>query len=190
VETLATLPLRERRAGLAEVVKTAWLDSEASVALIESTAAELTQGDLSATSDAVRMCVRLKARVVTEDERESGVRATLNLGHTVGHAIEAAAGYEGLRHGEAVALGMVAAFRLAERLSGGSPEHSTRLVALLTRLGLPTDVDRYLDARTLAFMGSDKKRKGGKIRFIVPGAPGQAALVPLSVEEITKLVSA
>jgi 3-dehydroquinate synthetase len=136
------------------------------------------------------MCVRLKARVVTEDEKETSVRATLNLGHTVGHAIEAAAGYEGLRHGEAVALGMVAAFRLSERLSVGSRAGSERLVSLLERLGLPTDVDRYLDPRTLAFMGSDKKRKGGKIRFIVPGAPGHSELTPLSVEEITKLVSA
>lgn len=189
VEMLGTLPLRERRAGLAEVVKTAWLDGEASMALIERTAEALTRGELDATTEAVRMCVRLKTRVVTEDERETGVRATLNLGHTVGHAIEAASGYEGLRHGEAVALGMVAAFRLAERLGTGAAEGSSRMTALLSRLGLPTDVDRYLDARTLAFMGSDKKRKGGKIRFIVPGAPGQTSIVPLSVEEITKLVS-
>jgi 3-dehydroquinate synthase len=190
VEILTTLPLRERRAGLAEVVKTAWLDGEQSVALLEQHAEALVRGDFDATTDAVRMCVRHKARVVTEDEHETSLRATLNLGHTVGHAIEAAAGYEGLRHGEAVALGMVAAFRLAERLSVGSAAGSARLSLLLTRLGLPTDVDRYLDERTLAFMGSDKKRKGGKIRFIVPGAPGHSELTPLSVEEITKLVCA
>jgi 3-dehydroquinate synthase len=189
VEMLTTLPLRERRAGLAEVVKTAWLDCEESVALLERNAEALTRGDFAATSDAVRMCVRHKARVVTEDEKEAGLRATLNLGHTVGHAIEAASGYEGLRHGEAVALGMVAAFRLAERLSVGSAAGTERLVKLLQGLGLPTDVDRYLDQRTLTFMGSDKKRKGGKIRFIVPGAPGHSELTPLTVEEITKLVS-
>lgn len=190
VEVLTTLPLRERRAGLAEVVKTAWLASEESVAMLEREADALARGDLDATSEAVRMCVRHKAHVVTEDEQETGLRATLNLGHTVGHAIEAASGYEGLRHGEAVALGMVAAFRLAERLSVGSAAGSARLLDLLTKLGLPTDVDRYLDERTLAFMGSDKKRKGGKIRFIVPGAPGHSELTPLSVEEITKLVRA
>jgi 3-dehydroquinate synthase len=188
VETLSTLPLAERRAGLAEVVKSAWLDGEASVALLERYAEELTRGDLEATSAAVRMSVQLKARVVTEDEREQGVRATLNLGHTVGHAIEAAASYAGLRHGEAVALGMVAAFRLSQRLGVGSAEGSARMVALLRKLGLPVDVDKYLDERTLAFMSSDKKRKGGKIRFVVPGAPGAAQLLPLPTDEIARLV--
>lgn len=188
VETLSTLPLAERRAGLAEVVKTAWLDCEASVAQLERDAEALTRGDIEATNAAVRMCVQHKARVVTEDETETGVRATLNLGHTVGHAVEAASGYAGLRHGEAVALGMVAAFRLSARLGVGSEERSKRVVELLRKLGLPIDVDKYLDERTLAFMSSDKKRKGGKIRFVVPGAPGTAQLVPLTPEEITKLV--
>lgn len=190
VETLSTLPLAERRAGLAEVVKSAWLDSEASVEQLERQADALTRGDLEATSAAVRMSVQLKARVVTEDEKETGVRATLNLGHTVGHAVEAAASYAGLRHGEAVALGMVAAFRLSERLGVGSATGSARMTALLQRLGLPVDVDKYLDERTLAFMGSDKKRKGGKVRFVVPGAPGTTQLVPLPVEEIIRLVRA
>lgn len=188
VETLSTLPLAERRAGLAEVVKTGWLDSEASMAQLERDAEALTQGDIEATNAAVRMCVQHKARVVTEDEKETGVRATLNLGHTLGHAIEAASGYAGLRHGEAVALGMVAAFRLAARLGAGSEENSKRMLALLRKLGLPVDVDKYLDERTLAFMSSDKKRKGGKIRFVVPGAPGTAQLVPLATEEIARLV--
>jgi 3-dehydroquinate synthase len=190
VETLATLPLAERRSGLAEVVKSAWLDGEASVALLERCAEGLLAGELEATSEAVRMSVKLKARIVTEDEKESGVRATLNLGHTVGHAIEAASGFVGLRHGEAVALGMVAAFRLAERLGAGSTQASQRLLALLRRLGLPTELDRHLDERTLGFMHADKKRKGGKVRFIVPGAPGQTEQRALSVEEISALVRA
>jgi shikimate kinase/3-dehydroquinate synthase len=190
VETLTTLPLAERRSGLAEVVKTAWLDSEASVALLERRAEDLLAGDLEATGEAVRMCIKLKARIVTEDERETGVRATLNLGHTVGHAIEAAGGFGGLRHGECVALGMVAAFRLAERLGHGSAAASQRVTELLRRLELPTDVDRHLDDRTLAFMHADKKRKGGKVRFIVPGAPGRTELRALTVDEIAALVRA
>jgi shikimate kinase / 3-dehydroquinate synthase len=190
VETLTTLPLAERRSGLAEVVKTAWLDCEASVASIERQADDLLAGDLQATGDAVRMCIKLKTRVVTEDERETGVRATLNLGHTVGHAIEAASGFGGLRHGECVALGMVAAFRLSERLGSGSAEASRRVSELLRRLGLPIDLERYLDQRTLGFMHADKKRKGGKVRFIVPGAPGHTELRALSVEEIAALIRA
>lgn len=188
IEVLSTLPLAERRAGLAEVVKSAWLDSEASVRLLEESAAELVAGDLQATAAAVRMAIGLKARIVTEDERESGARALLNLGHTVGHAIEAAAGFT-LRHGECVALGMVAAFRLAERLKRVDAAQVERMTRLLAALGLPTAVDRYLDAPTLAFIGADKKRKGGKLRFIVPGAPGDTRLEPLAEDDVKRLVS-
>jgi 3-dehydroquinate synthase len=188
VETLRTLPIAERRAGLAEVVKSAWLDGEASVRLLEDSAEGLLAGDLQATTEAVRMSVQLKARIVTEDEKETGARGLLNLGHTVGHAIEAAVGLGALRHGECVSLGMVAAFRLAAKLGRASAEDGARVSKLLKRLGLPTDVDRYLDDRTLAFMGSDKKRKGGKLRFIVPGAPGATEITPLAEDEVKQLV--
>jgi 3-dehydroquinate synthase len=190
VETLSTLPLVERRAGLAEVVKSAWLDGEESVAMLEHCADELLAGDLAATSDAVRMSVGLKARIVTEDEKESGARALLNLGHTIGHAIEAATGYMGLRHGEAVSLGMVAAFRLSRGLGVASAEQAVRVERLLARLGLPVDLDRYLDERALGYVGSDKKRKGGKLRFIVPAAPGETQMLSLAEPEIARLVTA
>jgi shikimate kinase/3-dehydroquinate synthase len=190
VETLSTLPLAERRAGLAEVVKSAWLDGEASVSALEQSADDLLAGDLAATSDAVRMSVQLKARIVTADEKETGVRALLNLGHTLGHAIEAASGYTALRHGEAVALGMVAAFRVACGLGAASREQAERMERLLSRLGLPTDLDRHLDDRAMTFLGSDKKRKGGKVRFIVPAAPGQTDIVALGAEEIARLARA
>jgi 3-dehydroquinate synthetase len=190
VETLTTLPLAERRAGLAEVVKSAWLDGEESVKLLEERAEDLLAGDFDATTEAVRMSVQLKARIVTEDEREMGVRALLNLGHTVGHAIEAATGFQGLRHGEAVALGMVAAFRLSKGLGVAKEHEVTRLTSLLKRLGLPVDLDSYLDDRTLDFLGSDKKRKGGKVRFVVPGAPGGTKLEPLTLDDVKKLVRA
>jgi len=188
IEALSTLPLAERRAGLAEVVKSAWIDNDASVRLLEESAEGLVAGDLVATTAAVRMSVALKARIVTEDERESGARALLNLGHTVGHAIEVASGFGALRHGEAVSLGMVAAFRLAQRLGRASAQDAERVTKLLEALGLPTQVDRYLDDRTLAFIGADKKRKGGKLRFIVPGAPGATEIVPLAEDEVKRLV--
>ncbi|MDB4974320.1 MAG: 3-dehydroquinate synthase, partial [Myxococcaceae bacterium] len=187
-ETLSTLPAAERRAGLAEVVKSAWLDGEASVALLEDSARALLDGEFEATGRAVRMSVELKARIVTEDEHETGARALLNLGHTVGHAIEVASGFGALRHGEAVSLGMVAAFRLAARLGHAQVEHGERVARLLARVGLPIDVDRYLDERTLAFLGADKKRKGGKVRFIVPSAPGKTEIVALSEDEVKRLV--
>ena len=187
-EVLRTLPAVERRAGLAEVVKSAWLDGEQSVRLLEEHAPALLAGELEATGEAVRMAVSLKARIVTEDERESGVRATLNLGHTVGHAIEAAAGFGALRHGEAVALGMIAAFRLASRLGRLDASQVERITRLLKALGLPIDVDAHLSAHTLSFIGADKKRKGGKLRFIVPGAPGATTIEPLTEQEIVQLV--
>ena len=190
IDTLSTLPIEEVRAGLAEVIKSAWLDGEASVALLERHAAGLLAIDPDATTAAVRMSVKLKARIVTEDEKEAGARALLNLGHTVGHAIEAAGGYAAVRHGEAVALGLVAAFRVARRLGHASGEQAERVTALLARMELPTDVDRYLDERALGFLSSDKKRQGGKVRFVVPGAPGSTQLVALSPEEIARLTRA
>jgi shikimate kinase/3-dehydroquinate synthase len=183
VETLATLPLAERRAGLAEVVKSAWLAGEAEVCMLERAAQALVDGELEATSDAVRMSVQLKAKIVTEDELETGSRALLNLGHTVGHAIEAQGGFSALRHGEAVALGMVAAFKLAVRLGTATQEQAERMTALLRALGLPTAVEPHLNPATLAYIGSDKKRRAGKVRFIAPGAPGKTQIVPLSVAD-------
>src|SRR5207344_3419429 len=103
--------------------------------------------EAEATVRAIRMSAALKARIVTEDEREAGARALLNLGHTLGHAIEAAHGYAGMRHGEAVALGMVAAFGVAVRLGHATPAEAERATRLLGALGLPTDVRPHLQER-------------------------------------------
>ena len=126
----------------------------------------------------VARCCRLKAEVVAQDEREeTGLRAVLNFGHTVAHAIEAVAGYDGaFQHGEAVAAGMVAECHLAERLGWIGPEVSLRLSRLLERFGLPVaisglDPDRLLDA-----MGRDKKNQRGKVRFVLPRALGLVEL--------------
>jgi len=188
VETLSTLPVAERTAGLAEVVKSAWLDGEASVKALEADADALAAGDEDALVRAIRMSVRLKARVVREDEREAGTRMLLNLGHTVGHGLEAAAGYEGLRHGEAVALGMVAAFRLGRHLGRARAQSGERLVQLMAALRLPVDLDAHLSDRALEFVTSDKKMKGGKVQFVIPGEPGDTAIVPLAPEEIRAAV--
>jgi shikimate kinase/3-dehydroquinate synthase len=188
VHVLSTLPLEERRAGLAEVVKSAWLDGEASVALLERDADALAKGDEEATTRAIRMAASLKARIVTEDEREDDVRALLNLGHTLAHAIEASSGYAGIRHGEAVSIGMAAATRVARHLGRMQPSEAERLTRLLERLSLPTAVDPYLGDRVLSFLASDKKRKGAKVSFVAPGAPGDTTLVPLTLEHLQSLL--
>ncbi|RLB42055.1 MAG: 3-dehydroquinate synthase [Deltaproteobacteria bacterium] len=184
VETLSTLPSEERIAGLAEVVKSAWLDSEESVAMLERDAEALVAGDTDATIRAVRMSISLKSRIVHEDEHESGRRMLLNLGHTVGHGLEAASDYRGIRHGEGVALGMIAAMRVAAGLGLGRREETDRLTQLLASLGLPTDLDQRLNSRALGFIGSDKKRRGDRIYFVIPRLPGQTEIELLGLDEV------
>jgi 3-dehydroquinate synthase len=184
VHVLSSLPRDERRAGLAEVVKSAWIDGEASVAQLEADADALALGDEEATTRAIRMAAQLKARIVTEDERESGARAHLNFGHTLAHAIEASSGYAGIRHGEAVSIGMVAACRVAVRMGRMQPEAASRVERLLDKVGLPTRVEPFLSDRVLSFISADKKRKGEKVDFVSPGAPGDIRLVPLPVTEL------
>ncbi|MEM7435980.1 MAG: 3-dehydroquinate synthase [Myxococcota bacterium] len=184
VDTLSTLPDAERVSGLAEVVKSAWLDSEASVAMLERDADALLEGDPEATIRAVRMSVALKSRIVQEDELESGRRMLLNLGHTVCHALEAASDYQGLRHGEGVALGMIAAMRVAARLGGGRHQETDRLTELIRRLGLPIDLDERLGPRVLEFIGSDKKRRGDQIHFIIPGVPGETEIRLVGLKDV------
>jgi shikimate kinase/3-dehydroquinate synthase len=186
IDTLSTLPREERISGLAEVAKSAWLDGEGAVAMLEERADALREGDLDAFGDVVRMAVRLKARIVSRDEHENGERALLNLGHTVGHAIEAASNYA-TRHGEAVSMGLLAAFRVEAHLnqsSGpGNGASEARLGGLLAKLGLPVDWTRGYGNAARGFLGADKKRVGENVRFILPGTPGRSEIreIPLSV---------
>jgi 3-dehydroquinate synthetase len=152
--------------------------------MLERDAEALMDGDPDATIRAVRMSIRLKSRIVHEDERESGRRMLLNLGHTVGHGLEAAGEYRGIRHGEGVALGMIAAMRVADRLGRGRPQETQRLTQLLKRLGLPTDLEARLNSRVLAFIGSDKKRRGNRIHFVIPRLPGQTEVELLGLDEL------
>ena len=190
VEMLSTLPSEEIVAGLAEVVKSAWIDGDASVAMLERDAEALVRRDTTALERAIRMSCQLKARIVTADEHEHGQRALLNLGHTLGHAIEAAAGFGNVRHGEAVALGMVAASRLAQRMSMQTAEQGQRLSALLHALGLPTDISPWLGDKTLAYIAADKKRVADQIKYIVPGGPGDVRVVPMALSDVVQRLSA
>ncbi|MEM9194010.1 MAG: 3-dehydroquinate synthase [Myxococcota bacterium] len=189
-ELLGTLPHREYRAGIAEVIKGAWLEGEEAVAALEASMAELVAREPRALEATVRRAIAHKARVVAADEREGGMRALLNLGHTVGHAIERAGAFDRYLHGEAVALGLVAAFRVGRALGRDADE--ARLLALLQRAGLPVDLDEVLHGplSSVAFesLRSDKKRRGDHIVFVVPGAPGHTELVPLGVDAIRTYV--
>jgi 3-dehydroquinate synthase len=177
-QTLASLPDRELRCGLAEVVKYGVILDGEFFAELEGRAGKILERHDGALRRIVARSCRLKADVVSRDEREqTGLRAVLNFGHTIGHAIESVAGYGGsFQHGEAVAVGMVAECRLAQRLGWIGPDVVARLVGLLERLGLPTsatglDPDLLLDA-----MRRDKKNRGGRVRFVLPRSIGRVEL--------------
>ena len=162
---LTTLPERAYRAGLAEAVKHGLIADRGYFEWMEQEAAHLVARDPQTLEALVRRSVEIKAAVVSEDEREGGRRAILNAGHTVAHALERVSEYR-LPHGEAVSLGLVAEAALATGLGLATPEAGARVVALLERLGLPTRVSEPLAAdRMLAAMSSDKKNRGGAIRF-------------------------
>jgi 3-dehydroquinate synthase len=174
---LATLPDREYRSGLAEVVKYGViLDAELFAFLETNTEAVLRREPAAVRHMVARSC-RLKADVVEQDEREeTGLRAILNYGHTFAHAFETVAGYGAWLHGEAVAAGMVCASRLADRRGLIPAELTERQRRLLARLGLPTYPERWPVEELLAAMRSDKKAVAGRLRLILPRRLGEVAL--------------
>jgi 3-dehydroquinate synthase len=173
---LDSLPPREFRAGLAEVVKYGMILDAAFLDEIEASVPAIQAGDPATLRRLVLRSCQLKAHVVTQDELEqTGLRAVLNFGHTIGHGLEALAGYEGgLLHGEAVAIGMALETRLAADLGWIDAAVLDRLCALLRRLGLPTAPAGNVDPDALlAAMTRDKKNQGGRIAFVLPRAIGQ-----------------
>ena len=176
IGTLATLPPRELRAGLAEVIKYGLVADAGFLGWIEANLDGLLALEPGALVYAVRRSCELKAEIVAEDEREHGRRALLNLGHTFGHAIEAASGYGEWLHGEAVAAGMLMAADLSRRLGwldGGDVE---RVRSLLARAGLPLAAPPIGAARALALMGMDKKVLAGRIRLVLVRRPGEGVV--------------
>lgn len=176
-DCLDTLPGRELRAGYAEVVKYGLIGDSGFFAWCEAHGGALLAGDRDARLHAIRTGVAAKAAIIAEDERETkGKRALLNLGHTFGHAIEAETGYR-LLHGEAVALGMTLAFRLSAEFGLCPSADAERVAAHLAAAGLPTrlaDAGVAGGARLVARMRHDKKAEGGRIRFVLARAIGDA----------------
>ena len=182
LSTLNTLPVGELSAGLAEVIKYGPIADMAFFDWIEANIDALLARDPAALAHAVKRCCEIKAWVVSQDEREAGLRAILNFGHTFGHAIEAGLGYGAWLHGEAVGCGMVMAAQLSQSLGLVDAAFVTRLTVLIKKAGLPTvapalaltaqaNADRYLE-----LMRVDKKAEAGEIKFILINQPGQCVV--------------
>ena len=176
-DTLATLPDRELRAGLAEIIKYGCIWDPALFEWLESHIGALLARDADALIRAIARSCEIKAIVVAADEREQNLRAILNFGHTFAHAIEAATGYGQYLHGEAVALGMLIATDLSARLDFIDAALTRRLRALLEAAGLPTQAPRIGAARALALMQMDKKVLAGTVRLVLIERLGKAAIV-------------
>jgi 3-dehydroquinate synthase len=174
ISALRTLPDRELSAGLAEVIKYGLIMDAEFLAWLEDNIERLTARDPEALGHAVQRSCHDKARIVGADERESGERALLNLGHTFGHAIEAGLGYGQWLHGEAVAAGMVLAARLSARLGHLADRDLERIESLLSRAGLPTEAPALGAERYLELMAHDKKVREGRIRLVLLQCLGNA----------------
>ncbi len=180
LDTLKTLPARELSAGLAEVIKYGPIADMVFLNWIELNIDDLMAGDAGALAKAIQRSCEIKAEVVGQDERESGLRAILNFGHTFGHAIESGMGYGQWLHGEAVGCGMVMAAELSQRLGLIEPAFVQRLKQLIQKAGLPV-VGPKLSAtdnagRYLELMRVDKKTEAGELRFVLINGPGQAVV--------------
>ena len=177
VSLLATLPPRQLRAALGEAVKMGVLGDERLLELIEEDGEAMARGDRQtfesgSLAEVVERCAGAKVEVVSADERESGPRMTLNLGHTIGHGIEAAAGYSKILHGEAVAYGLRGAFAIARALDITTPERAARVNALLDRLGLGIAPPAVSMESVAEHMATDKKHALGRLSWVLPTATG------------------
>ncbi|HUD43196.1 MAG TPA: 3-dehydroquinate synthase [Dokdonella sp.] len=188
--TLDTLPPREYRSGLAEVVKYGAIGDRAFFEWLEARTDALIAREPAVLAEAIAVSCRNKAAIVERDEREDGERALLNFGHTFGHALETEAGYGCLLHGEAVAIGMVMAARLSARIAGASVADAERLEALLEKLDLPTRLPAAIaPGRLLDPMRLDKKNLDGRLRLILWKRLGEARADFVDADRIAAFLS-
>ena len=177
INSLATLPVREFNAGMAEVIKYGILGDYDFFVWLEQNVASIKAGDENTLSLMIEKCCQCKADIVASDEKEAGVRALLNLGHTFGHAIEAEQGYGNWLHGEAVATGMVLAAKLAVAMNLLEVSDLCRIESLIKVFDLPLIAPKTMELEDFVrHMRRDKKNIGGKLRFIVPTAIGQSEI--------------
>ena len=190
LDTLQTLPQRELVAGLAEVIKYGPIADEGFLGWIERHLDDLLARESGALTHAIRRSCEIKAQVVGQDEKEGGLRAILNFGHTFGHAIESGLGYGQWLHGEAVGCGMRMATDLSVRLGLVPPVALQRMHRLLVRAGLPVQAPDLGADCYLQWMGRDKKAEAGEIRFVVLQAMGQAAVQSAPDEVVRQVLQA
>jgi len=188
IDVLSTLSARELRAGMAEVIKYGLLGNYEFFVWLEQHIEALLTGDADLLTQAVKICCEEKARIVAADEREGGMRALLNLGHTFGHAIEAAMGYGNWLHGEAVATGMVMAADLSRRMGWIGADDAARARELVVRAGLPVCPPPEMTAdQFMSLMAVDKKVQSGKVRFVLlrglGGAVIESEIEPTSLQQ-------
>ncbi|MEK8053422.1 3-dehydroquinate synthase [Ideonella sp. DXS22W] len=190
LDMLDTLPDRELSAGLAEVIKYGPIADMAFLDWIEAHLPALMARDKAALAHAIRRSCEIKAWVVGLDEREGGLRAILNFGHTFGHAIEAGMGYGAWLHGEGVACGMVLAADLSARLGLVDAAFVARIERLVAAAGLPVQAPAMPIERWFELMRVDKKAEGGEIRFVVIDGPGKAAMRPAPDALVAEVIAA
>jgi 3-dehydroquinate synthase len=188
LETLRTLPPREFRAGLAEVIKYAIIYDENLFLRLERDLSKLIRQHGQTLSEVVARCCEIKAEVVAQDETEGGLRAILNFGHTIGHALEAICGYGTLLHGEAISIGQVAAARISSEVLGLPPGQVRRITRLFEKAGLPTSIRLTSKQRSRMFdtMKLDKKVSAGEVTFVLAkkiGTVEWGRKVPIDVIE-------
>lgn len=189
IETLRTLPEREFKAGMAEVIKCGFLIGEDFLSFLEANMDSILKLDPESLAKVIYECCSFKARIVEKDERDLGRRAVLNYGHTFGHAIEAASDYVDFLHGEAISIGMVGAANVAEELGWIDRALVDRHLELLKRAGLPTEIEGVNEEIILNRMVLDKKGVKGTPRFVLLKAVGQPELVEVENHVIEKALS-
>jgi 3-dehydroquinate synthase len=186
VGVLSTLPERDFRSGMAEVVKYGVIMDENFFSFLESNIDRILKKDPGSLLKLVHQSSRIKAEVVQQDEREGGLRRILNYGHTVGHALETLTGYKTLTHGEAISIGMVYAAKLSEQLGLCGSDVVVRQVALLRAFDLPVNLPKIRPIDILECMERDKKVKDGKIHFVLAGRIGHVNVLPVEKKEIIR----
>ncbi len=184
LDTLKTLPEREFKAGLAEVIKYGVIEDAGLFRYLETNAEKILSHDTAALEHIISTSCAIKAKVVEKDERESHYRMVLNFGHTIGHAVEALTGYSSLVHGEAVAIGMVYAARLSQVAGKCSAEVPRRITSLIEKMGLPTQLPALKPEDMIESMYHDKKTSNKKIRFILVKDIGSIEIVDQVAEPL------
>jgi len=185
ISCLGTLPEEDFISGMAEVIKYGIISDPDLFKFLDENSAGIMNKNQPDLQKIVETCAKIKIDVVRLDEKDHGIRMNLNFGHTLGHALETATDYTGYSHGEAIAVGMVFATRLAIKNSLAEPELLEKVIGILNAYKLPTKIDKNLDSQQLLeIMKHDKKAADGKIRFVIPTTIGRVKVVDEIPEEI------